>query len=700
MENVWRLGDFTGDNAPKARVLVQRANMRLTGTRDYGDFASLIFGAGEASLAYLTPREVPNIKSVQWNRSVDQSVADCTIEIWNTYEDPATGQSIRGYYSWNRGSNPFDKHRRITKNDWFGWLIPDNIIKTFEGYGADYTKVPEADPNIILTGTWLIDDVINNGSVITLKCRDFGRLLLEQIFYPPIVPRKSRIEGIQYPIFFDAYSKVPNTPSVSTTPVALRFADSSSTPYVGQAGYQSGHYAEQAFDGNPATYWLSPGNGSPNAPYSYEWIEGSCKGQSVSQVQFRPWACYMRGWVSVYANGAWVNKVGVIPYDPHNPNSAPNGADIPAVATFNCGADNEVVTVNFPAIPGATLVRVTFTNLQDSGIGPYVYRAGVRELNAYATVTKPGGYTVNGNYGDYSDIIKLVLAWAGFHWPKDMPFVFLSSGIAIPLQASIPNDTFLKEGRIWGDIELTGTYGVAPLPFTDFDKQPLMQAITEVQDIIQFLFMVDENGGAVWRAPNIWELGNLINGMRQKRFLSILDTQTLTDITNTLSGRNWRERVYVSDPTGKIAGGARGYNLNPIGMRRVAGWSDMHFDNPAEAQRTAQLIAVRQMMSTNTNTFAMPGLPTMQCDDQVQLIDSTVGEGYVEYIQSISSKLDHMTGEYVFTVTSQWLGVRPGDDWIIDQYGNMSGDVKAFLDASDYGRRDGVYNGFPPVVLS
>ena len=35
------------------------------------------------------------------------------------------------------------------------------------------------------------------------------------------------------------------------------------------------------------------------------------------------------------------------------------------------------------------------------------------------------------------------------------------------------------------------------------------------------------------------------------------------------------------------------------------------------------------MMSTNTNTLAMPGLPTMQCDDQIQLIDSTVGEGYV-----------------------------------------------------------------------
>ena len=182
VEAAWRSGEFFGDNIPTARVTVHRINVRLTGTRDYGDFASIIFGAGDGlTNASRVPVEIPTIKSVAWNRSVDTNVADCTIEIWNTYENPVTGESIPGYYTWNRGASPFDKARGIAKNSWFGWLVPDNVIRTFEGYGVDWTKAPEADPHLFPTGA-----LGDRGA----RGRGLGRMALPAAF------RAGWVEGI------------------------------------------------------------------------------------------------------------------------------------------------------------------------------------------------------------------------------------------------------------------------------------------------------------------------------------------------------------------------------------------------------------------------------------------------------------------------------------------------------------------------
>ena len=398
---------------------------------------------------------------------------------------PAT--VIRGYYSWNRGGSAVRQARRIAKNSWYGMLVPDNMIRRSRATASTGARPPRQTPTS------------HHRHLAHRQCENNGRS-------SPQVPRlrpaaagadllsadrsaEVAIRGHPVPDLFDAYSKMPNAASASSTPVALevrqllehalRRAGRLPVRALRRAGIRRKPRHLLAFARQQLAQravLVRVDRGLMQGPGG---LAGAVSGRGLA-------TCAAGSRCSPTGRGS--TRSGSFPTTRTTRTPLPNGANIPAVATFNCGADNEVVTVNFPAIAGATLVRVTFTNLQDCGIGPYVYRAGVRELNAYATVTKSGGFTVNGNYGDYSDIIKLVLAWAGFHWPKDEPFVWTSLGFAFEIVASIPNDEFLKEGRIWGDIELTGTYGVTPLPFTDFDKQPLMQAVTEIQDIIQFIF--------------------------------------------------------------------------------------------------------------------------------------------------------------------------------------------------------------------
>jgi hypothetical protein len=904
LENIWASGEYIGRTAATARATIRPGNIRLTPTRDYGDFASIMFSHTQGlygTAMSMFPREVPNIKSVQWTRGVDQDIASATIEIYNTLEDPNTGEIQGGYFTWNRGDSPFSKKHSVTtepsvagvnawqkstftatnsveqsfkktdetakvkkiritvpaggagtytvgiksdpngdptkyltatagnsmtgfttrkpilkavidqhaqvalaegenyvslpapielrqdswyrlyitasrprtfpvqissqgtttkefldfappnvdpgytpraphnviidgqehvlfeligpavttvignRNDWYGWLVPDNIIQTFEGYGVNWAVNPEADENLLITGTWLIDSVENNGSIITLKCRDFGRLLADQILFPPVVPRKSAIAGIQYPVYFFSDKKTPYPASTKYTKVAMKLADSSNRPYVGYDGRVAGHYPHQAFDGNSATYWLSVGNQHANDGYSFEWIEGKVGKETIGAVEVRTAAGHYRAWVSVYANGHWVNK-GHIPYDPNNPVSAPNGANIPYVASFNCKGDNELNRIEFTPIPGATRIRITFTNLQNSGVGPYVLRAGVREMVAYAEKTIPGGEkTIPGNYKDYSDIVKLFLAWGGFHWPTGLPGMGLSSNKIAFYYRKPPNDPYLKEGAIWGDIEMTGTYGPVTLPIDSFDKRPIMDGISAIRDIVGFYFGIDETGAAIWRSPNWFERGNFVagavdstgKGARTQKMLRILDTQTLQDVTATLSSHDVRERFYIATPDGRFVGGARGYNLNPIGMRRVAGWIDQHFVSNAECAGMANLIAISAMMNYRTLDITIAGIPTLQVDDQVEVVDTATGEGYVHYVRNISSKLDHSTGEYVYTVTTNWLGTRPGDKWMLQDYTGTDGkkyrvinsDIQVLLDFSDRGRKDGVYDQMGAVTL-
>ena len=200
MTATWRGGDYTGDKRPMVRATLQHAGVYIAGY-PFNKYSSLVFGAIER------PREMPNIKSVQWTRSIDQDVASMTMVLFNTKPLPLGMMPTRdldypGYYTYDRGATSFANRWGQTPNEWANLLVPDNIIRTYEGYGFDATKIPEKDGHLLSSGTWRIDEVeYTHDGLITVTCRDIGSILIDQIIFTPVVPRNF------YPLFFDA---VPN----------------------------------------------------------------------------------------------------------------------------------------------------------------------------------------------------------------------------------------------------------------------------------------------------------------------------------------------------------------------------------------------------------------------------------------------------------------------------------------------------------
>lgn len=599
-------------------------------------------------------------------------------------------------------------------------------------------------------------------------------------------------------------STTTNTQTVITPPKEIRLAyDNSSNDYYDGANDNDvhGHNPRDAFDANPGSYFLSVGNSSPGRGFAFEWAQGTMGGEELVGVKFSVVKTGYRAYVSVFARGQWVRfkDADNVPYDPKLPQSH-NGANIPYAATTVLSSEGPHTVIFAQPIPGATKVRVTLGNLQDFGIGPYRYRGAIREMSALidppdtGTATATSTTTVQGpvvdftdpvvvqtytdkiepyvqggvgqypgKYHDYTDIVKLFCAWAGFFWPnssnggetedgrltrlvrdvrsgatdlngiramvdafkyknttdhfeslpvpeeRDAPHlttdanlrarikrIFENRGVPIATfvaapAASMPGcngpvlydygkgpyglpsnvDPVLGDnaGRVWGDFEQTGTAGKADLKSEIWDKKSLLDGIIYVREIIGFLFYIDETGAVVWRAPNIYSIGNDVATLTQqpRRTTDVLvldENQQLLGLGVKLQSRNVRERIFIASSDGRAAAMAAGYNPNPIGLRRVGGWTDQNFESAAECLMMADFIALRQLFSYRTNQLQVPGYPAIQINDQVQIFEETTEEGFYHYVKSINSTLDMETGEYTYSLGTHWLGQRPFDRWV------------------------------------
>jgi len=821
----WMSGEYIGDARPIGRVTIQRPNIALRRTPE-NLFSTLAFGGGT------TPKELPNVASIDWQRGIDVDVSTCNISLHNTEPLPIGAQLTPdldrpGWYTYNRGTSTFSGRWGHEVNEWSYMLMPDNILRTYEGYGCDPNVFPDDDPNLVLTGVWMIDDVdYSHDGTITVSCRDVGRILIDQIAFPPVVPFKSGFVtkdlpdgAYAYPVSFQG----ENSPSIdeigsaevrsSTSRLGMTYRTSSNYPYTGD-GAVFGHYPRDAFDDDDSTYWLSIGNARPDQGYSFEWIEGAVKKQRVSSVRFKSRYTGHTAYLCLYVDEqGWIGSRKV-PYDPNHPASAPNGADTMYHST-------QVVTstgwteFNFEGVSNVTRVRVTFGNLQNSGLGIYPYRAGVRRMEAHggasggtvsteedfriqydiqhvvldadqppfpwgndypsATLTGTWRLTFNGqrtsaiqwdagatqvksaleglsnvdevsvtgtgtsgspfvvsfigekvrgtkhplmlmehhdlrhdhsttrvyrasdlptirtihfedkNYDDYSDIVKLLCAWGGFYWPEGATMQRADGSFdSYPFQSGDPAMTIGGYGRVWGDFQLSGTRGPAPIPADVFDKKPLMDGIAYVRDILGYLFYVDETGGAVFRPPNIYRVGNLfrtmgsLSGTRTSQMYTLDERQILVGLTAQLTGRNMRERTFVSNTTGTIGHMAAGWNPNPVGLRRVGGWTDQNFESAQECRVMAEMIALRQLFTYRSDNVTIAGFPGIQVDDQTRIFERTTSEGYIHYIKGISSSLNHQSGEYTYQLETHWLGEQPFEKWIFDP-AQLSAETQRFL---------------------
>jgi len=499
----------------------------------------------------------------------------------------------------------------------------------------------------------------------------------------------------------------------------ISLSDSSNTYYEGGKDVTIyGHAPDDAFDDHHASYWLSIGNFRADQGYSYEWIEGKVKNVLLQQVEFTTVKTGYHAYISVYADGGWITLDDkVIPYDPTNPESH-NGGNVPYVKRVAVTEEGpNTVTLHKP-IPNVTKVRITFHNLQYFSVGTYHYRAAVRSFKVFgdassggnelgvqgddeASVTLvdgteyvpprivPGAGQKPGKYEDYTDIVKLFCAWGGFFWPQDGT-IKLSDGSVqtynFGTKYGFENlDPVLGKtaGRVWGDFEDTGTAGIAALPVPQWDKKSLMDGINYVREIIGNVFYIDEDGAVVWRLPNIFRVGNYVGNVafgavRSNKIYSIDEKQTLISLGAKVSGRNVREKYFIADTTGKVGALVKGYNPNPVGLRRVGGWTDQHFGSKAECRIMADLIALRALLTYRTDQVVIPGFPAIQVDDQIRIFEQTAAEGYLHYVKGISSEMDLETGRWTYTLDTQWLGENPHTKWIYDPK-KLSDETRKYL---------------------
>lgn len=498
-------------------------------------------------------------------------------------------------------------------------------------------------------------------------------------------------------------------------------------------GSMFGHYPHEALDSSDSTYWLSVGNIDPGRGFAYEWFEVSVGNAEVGEVGFRTAKANYEVYLSVFSNGQWIQHGphDVIGYNPTLPESH-NGGDIPFCEKSMPGNSEgpHRITLRSP-IPHVTKVRLTFHNLQDFGLGPYVYRAGLKDINVYGTASKggaggsappsvagpaqddnspditgtytayvppeevPGAGENPGYYEDYTDIIKLLLAWGGFFWPENAQRTSCNGAVTTYDWGQGPYgfknvDPVLGDqtsGRVWGDFMDTGVAGITQLPIPQWDKKSLLDGISYVRDIIGYLFYIDEDGAAVWRLPNIFAVGNYVGdraagAARVQQAVTIDEKQTLIELRTKISSRNVRERYFIASTDGKTGALSVGYNPNPTGLRRVGGWTDQHFGSDAECQIMADFIALKALMAYRVDTIQIPGNPRIQADDQVRIFERVTGEGYLHYVRGISSSNDLETGVWTYDLDTNWLGEAPFTKWAFDPT-KLSAELQAYLQATE-----------------
>ena len=761
----WEQGNFLGDNRPITRATISRTSLEVL---PGGHFRTLLFGSRADE------SEIPNIRTCAIDRRLGTDAASMTLSFLNasnvnvhenldeTYIEAATGEALPahlqglptkrelmefgspGGFTYRRGvansgggsPNPWAHAADPT---WVDMFVPNRVIKTFQGYGTDNSGYPWNDTKLVQTGVWLIDKVeMGADGIVTVTCRDTAKLLIEQRLYPPIVPLESYQLNLCGPYVKTTYSDESET-TTEKTPEALgpdiatqssRWNDSS-TAYYSISVY--GHITAHAFDGDPTTYWVSMRNSQPSYDWSYEWIDAACGREPISRVRFKPWKGGYTCYVGVQIGGVW-QGTSTVPYNRYAFPAAPNGSDIKYLKKINVPPGEDWVTVDLDEIYNADYVRLVFTDLQDfsgvSGRSDGDYRAGVYEFEvmAYTAATETTTTTEwveeivtnpDGNISDYTDIVKLFLAWSGFYWPNgrvdgSSEFELFSMGDSDPL--FLRDDWGAEGGRVWGDFFDSGAYPIEPacIPAEYWDNKSVQDGINQIKEILGFIGYVDATGGYVWRPPNIWQTGNYVSGVGYQGETSvpvISEGSVLLDFGVTMDDAALRSEIVVvqkdPDPEGSMIWGSfvpswaepgapqtiEGQDTPGMsdlqllaGQERVMLVADYPFGQDlddeekarAEVNKFAYLVALWIHWSYRKTKFRIPGMPALEPDDQVRIFERITSETYIHYLLGVNSVMDMDAGTYYMDVDTHWLGNGPDEEWHV-QMNDMSPALFAYL---------------------
>lgn len=380
--------------------------------------------------------EIPSIKSVNINRSKQEDVASCNITIYNAWHEVNVGDPEEtgklgkpGYFwpkrgqgdsssTWNQspGTGAYKKNGEWDASfSWRNVIVEDTILFTYQGYGGmpvpgNYRSIDQnlSDGNSVITGVWIVDSVTgDSGGMMNIQCRDIGRLLLDQIVFPPLIPN-----GVYPPEYTVAGKSAFESPWGPKAKTGVSPASRGEVKVIGWTGSgdadpSNPYQSNLATDGAPSTFSLSEAYPSPNGfDPPYDSFTGPPAvywefdvNQPISAIKFTPWAGGYECYISVETPTGWLGDNAIptsspdrdIPYIQHIkvPHYVPDGFEKP-------------VDVNLGATPqdlfNAVTVRITFTNLYYSTLpnsSGARYRAGLRDFIIYRLGDSTNNYNPN-----------------------------------------------------------------------------------------------------------------------------------------------------------------------------------------------------------------------------------------------------------------------------------------------------------------
>lgn len=638
-----------------------------------------------------TEMELPPIKSIEIDRSIDADAGTATIVFYNQQMRTNSESQIDltelghpGYYTMARGLGPEANARWGQEfNQWCFAITPNTLVRTYQGYGGrieDMTIQEGVEAGYLLrTGVWFCDRVkVGTDGLITMTCRDAAKLLIEQQLYPPLVPRAL------YPLHYQRYewktetvnhtttrtipaqTGVARAVSVSDSTVDRWYPQGNTGSGLGSGGFTlHGHKASDAIDGNGDTFALSVGNGSPTASFAKDWWEFNVDGP-VDTVYVQPWAGNYTMYISVLENGVWIDGGGgTIPWDNgplygNQPYVVNSQANIPFVlqsgVPWETGADYKL-----PRVYQASKVRVTFGNPTKSQWGPNYYRSGLREFKAMIssidqqtiseTTTEQVQVRHDGNYKDYADIVKDLLLWAGF-WC----FETVAGS---------------EQPHVHGNIETTGIFAEDPLPDDLFDKRPVVDPITELKETVGYVTWVDDEGAFHFESPNWWQAGNFGEDGTYTDFIPDIDERLqLTGYTIDVSDDMLRSEIIISEeqsrdgPFGVVTRYTPPTHDILRGMVKPAMWTNGYFTNADEQKIMAELIGLHIYFRLRMGNIEAWANPCIQVNDQVRVYERITSTTYIHYVRGVQTQMDCDEGSYTMSLTTHWLG--NDDDWAVE----------------------------------
>lgn len=273
--------------------------------------------------------------------------------------------------------------------------------------------------------------------------------------------------------------------------------------------------------------------------------------------------------------------------------------------------------------------------------------------------TGTGQLRKDGNYKDYTDIVRDLLLWAGFYLFQDPQ-----------LGAEFP--------KVYGNLENTGAFAKDDLPQDMFDKKTVFDCIRSLKEIVGYLFWVDEEGAVRFESPNWWTMGNFNSAGQPVNLMPEIDEEVnLIDYGISFNDTNARSEIIIAtqSPYPSINGatppkGVLQTRVIPAGaadlkgMVRPAMWTNGLFIEEEDQKVMADLISMHIWFARRTSQITCTANPLIGINDQVRIFERTTGEVYVHYVRAVTISHNIKSGDFTMSLTTHWMGGAPysGDD--------------------------------------